>query len=170
MHVRLTRDQLSIYLHDHLAGATFGTELVRRARRQNEGTPYGAFFADLERQILEDRATLEAMMERLDSGRDELKMRLAWTGEKLGRLKFNGRLSGYAPLSRVIEVEGLSSGVQGKLLLWRALRVIAPQHPALDPAELERLIGRAEQQLDGLHEQHATAVAEAFGTPPQRRA
>lgn len=160
--MRLTSDQLSIYLHDHLAGSTLGVELVRRTRRENEGTHYGAFLADLERQIREDRDTLLKIMRRLDTGRDELKEALAWTGEKLGRLKFNGRISGYAPLSRVVELEGLMASVHGKLALWRALRELAPRHPKLDLGELEELIRRAEEQLDRLHEHHSQAVAEAF--------
>jgi len=160
--MRFTTDQLSIYLHDHLAGSTLGTELVRRTRQANEGTHYEAFLADLERQIREDRATLLDIMRRLDTGRDELKEALAWTGEKLGRLKFNGRLSGYAPLSRVVEFEVLTGAVHAKLNLWRALRELAPHHPRLDIGELEELIRRAEQQLAGLHEHHSQAAAEAF--------
>jgi hypothetical protein len=160
--MRLTSDQLSIYLHDHLAGAKVGSELARRARRQNEGTPYAAFLADLEHQINEDRASLLGIMKRLDTGRDQLKEALAWTGEKLGRLKFNGRLTGYAPLSRVVELEGLTLGVEGKLGMWRSLREIAPHHQKLDVAELDQLIRRAQNQLDGLAEQHRKAVAEAF--------
>lgn len=35
--------------------------------------------------------------------------------EKLGRLKPNGQLHGYSPLSRVIELEGLYLGISGKL-------------------------------------------------------
>lgn len=160
--MRLTSDQLSIYLHDHLAGATFGTELARRARRENEGTPYGAFLADLAAQIEQDRTQLVALVERLGAGRDELKLLLAWSGEKIGRLKLNGRLSGYTPLGRVTELEGLSAGVHGKLSMWRALRQIAHEQAALDAEDLDVLIGRAERQLDGLREQHALATREAF--------
>ena len=161
--MKLTRDQLTIYLHDHLAGATFGVELARRAERQNRGEPYGDFLAELAREIEEDRATLEAIARRLDAGKDELKTALAWSGEKLGRLKLNGRLTGYAPLSRVIELEGLMAGVQGKLALWRALREIAPDTPDLNATELNALIRRAERQLSGLSEQHLIAARDAFG-------
>ena len=158
--IKLTRDQLSIYLHDHLAAATFGAELARRAQRQNEGGPYGDYLADLATQIDEDRVQLEAFIERLGAGRDELKTLLAWTGEKVGRLKLNGRLTGYAPLSRVIELEGLMVGVQGKLALWQALREV--DSPELDDAELDGLIERAERQLEGLREQHRVAARDAF--------
>ena len=46
---------------------------------------------------------------------------MGWTGEKLGRLKLNGQLLGYSPLSRLIELEGLMLGIAGKLAMWIAL-------------------------------------------------
>jgi hypothetical protein len=161
--VRLTSDQLAIYLHDHLAGATFGLELARRAARQNTNSVYGAFLKELAQEIAEDRASLERIMGRVDAGRDELKNALAWTGEKVGRLKLNGRVRGYAPLSRVVELEGLITGVQGKLHLWRALHEVAGDYDELDATELNRLITRAERQLGGLGEHHLIAVRDAFG-------
>jgi hypothetical protein len=160
--MKLTRNQLTIYLHDHLAGATFGLELARRAARQNEGSPYGDFLSELAGEIAEDRATLEQIARNLGAGRDELKNALAWAGEKLGRLKPNGRLTSYAPLSRVIEVEGLMGGVQAKLALWRALHEVAGDYEQLDRTELNRLIRRAERQLSGLSEQHLVAARDAF--------
>jgi hypothetical protein len=161
--MKLTSDQLTIYLHDHLAGSTVGVELSRRAARENKGSVYGAFLSELAKEIAEDRATLETIMGRLGSGRDELKNALAWTGEKLGRLKLNGRLKGYAPLSRVVELEGLMAGVQGKLALWRALHEVAGDYEELDAAELNRLATRAERQLSGLREHHLIAARDAFG-------
>jgi hypothetical protein len=161
--MRITSDQLTIYLHDHLAGSTFGVELARRAARENRGTPYGAFLADLAREIEEDRAALVDLSRRLGAGRDEIKALVSWTAEKLGRLKLNGRLTGYAPLSRVLELEGLLAGVQGKQALWRALRELAPGDARLDATKLDGLIARAGRQLDGLGEQHLRAVRDAFG-------
>jgi hypothetical protein len=161
--MKLTSDQLTIYLHDHLAGSTFGLELARRAARQNQGSVYGDFLEGLAKEIAEDRATLETIMRRLGTGRDELKNGLAWTGEKLGRLKLNGRVRGYAPLSRQIELEGLMGGVQGKLAMWRALHEVAGDYEELDATELNRLATRAERQLSGLREQHLIAARDAFG-------
>jgi hypothetical protein len=160
--MQLTRDQLKIYLQDHLAGSTFGTELARRAAKQNQGSVYGDFLEGLAKEIAEDRATLQSIMRRLGARDDELKNGLAWTAEKLGRLKLNGRVRGYAPLSRVIELEGLMTGVQGKLSMWRALHEVAGDYEELDAAELNRLITRAERQLSGLREQHLVAARDAF--------
>jgi N-acetylglucosamine kinase-like BadF-type ATPase len=53
--------QLDIYLSDHLAGATVGVELARRAAKSNRGTPTGEFLESLHREISEDRRTLVAV-------------------------------------------------------------------------------------------------------------
>ena len=158
----LTTDQLSIYLADHHAGATFGVELARRARAQNEGTGYGEFLARLTTEIEEDKRELEQTMGALGVSRDPLKVGLGWAGEKVGRLKPNGRLRGYAPLSRLIELEGLLGGVSAKLGLWRALKEIAREEPRLDEAQLAKLAERAQRQLTGLRAQHRRAAREAL--------
>jgi len=157
----LSSDRLSIYLNDHLAGATFGSELARRAAGQNRGTEFEAELEQLATDIDTDRAELERIIDTLGKPRDQIKPRLAWAAEKAGRLKPNGQLTGYSPLSRVIELEGLASGVQGKLLLWRALRTIAPREPGLGITQLDRLISRAESQLDriGALQRRAVEVA-----------
>jgi hypothetical protein len=155
-------DLLAIYLQDHLAGATTGLELARRARRSNEGSSYGDFLTQLEREIAEDRETLRKLMERLEVGEDRLKIAAGWAAEKAGRLKLNGRLSGYSPLSRVVELEALMAGVTGKLSGWRALRALAERDERLDPAELDRLIARAERQLSSLADRQRAAAGEAL--------
>jgi hypothetical protein len=59
----LGADRLSIYLNDHLAGATLGLELVRRAAGSNRGTSYGEVLDGLTEEIAEDRNTLIEVME-----------------------------------------------------------------------------------------------------------
>jgi hypothetical protein len=155
-------EQLAIYMRDHRAGATGGLNLARRAAEENEGTPYGQFLANLADEIDEDTGVLEQIMSRFDVTPDLLKNAGAKVGEKVARLKPNGQLTGYSPLSRVLEIEGLRSGVQGKLSLWQSLLEVAPQHPELDEAEVDELATRAEGQLEGLREMHRQAAREAF--------
>jgi hypothetical protein len=151
---------LATYLNDHLAGATAGVELVRRARGENEGTPLGRFLDGLAREIEEDRETLLAIMDRLDVGRDRLKVAAGWLGEKVGRLKPNNRLFGYSPLSRLIELEGLALGVEGKRSLWEVLRRL--EEPRLAEFDFDALVERARAQRDALQERRLTAAADAF--------
>jgi hypothetical protein len=150
---------LATYLNDHLAGSTVGVELARRAAGSNSGTPYGRVLAKLATEIEEDRATLEKIIDDLDFGKDRVKVTLAWTGEKLGRLKLNGRLLSYSPLSRLEELELLSLGVEGKLLLWKSLRETLGGKSRVD---LDELIMRARSQRRRLETQRLKAAAEAL--------
>ncbi len=151
---------LAIYLNDHLAGSTLGVELSRRARGSNEGTELGFLLVRLADEIQEDSAVLESIMESVDAGRDPLKARLAWLGEKIGRLKPNGRLLGYSPLSRLTELEGLELGIAGKQALWLALRTIAD--PRLAGYDFAALSERAERQRAELEPFRLAAGREAF--------
>ena len=157
----LGRDYLKIYLEDHYAGATAGLELARRTAGANSGNVYGDVLERIALEIEEDRDSLRAIMTTLGIGPDRFKVAGAWAGEKAGRLKLNGHLTGYSPQSRVIEIEGLVIGVTGKRCLWAALRHVAPQEAQLDVEELDRLILRAERQIADLEEQRLKAVAEA---------
>jgi hypothetical protein len=155
-------DHLSTYLQDHRAGAEAGSDLARRLHEENKGTQYEGFCAHVAAQIEEDVVALEQIMDRFDVARPALKTAMAKVGERIGRLKPNDQLTGYSPLSRVLEFEGLRAGVQGKLSMWDALLEIAPFDDRLDADELAQLILRAEAQLNGLRVHHRLAAREAF--------
>src|SRR5690349_20428900 len=115
---------IATYLNDHLAGATLGVELARRPRGSNRDDPeFGPPIVEICAEIEADRETLETIMDRLGVGRSRVKPLAAVLGERLGRLKLNGRLWGYSPLSRLDELEVLQLGVLGKRRLWRALEL-----------------------------------------------
>jgi hypothetical protein len=153
---------LATYLNDHLAGATTGTELVRRAASENEGTPLGDFLVELAEEIADDRETLLELMDTLGVRVDRKKVVAGWTVEKAGRLKPNAQLRGYSPLSPLIELEGLSLGIEGKRLLWRSLQAIADEH-GLPAERLAELAGRARRQRDRVDRQRQKLVPRALG-------
>lgn len=155
-------DYLETYLQDHRAGAEMGSDLAHRLADENLDTPYEDFLVGLAREIDQDVVTLEHIMERYAVSKSMLKTAGAKVGEKLARLKPNEQLSGYSPLSRVLELEGLRSGVQGKLGLWDSLAQVAPFDDRLDEREMADLQRRAERQLQRLREHHAMAAREAF--------
>jgi hypothetical protein len=86
----------------------------------------------------------------------------AWLSEKAGRLKLNGQLRGYSDLSRVVELEGLCVGVEGKASMWAALRSIADQDSRLQSFDFAALEGRARRQREQLEVHRLAAVATAF--------
>jgi hypothetical protein len=153
---------LKIYLNDHMAGSLAGLELARRAQDENQGNSVGEYLGALVSELEEDRATLEGVMSALGLKRDVVKQGFAWVGEKLGRLKFNGQLTGYSPLSRVVELEGLCLGSEGRLSLWRTLRRLARKDERLARFDFGTLITRAEHQRRTLERLRMQASDEAF--------
>jgi hypothetical protein len=161
-------DLLSIYLNDHLAGATGGVELARRVRSANrEDEEFGPPLAEICAEIEADRETLIGLMERLGIRRDPLKPAVAWAVEKLGRLKLNGRLTGYSPLSRQVELEGLLIGIAGKEQMWKALgHTLGERAGELDFA---RLAERAARQRAVVGDLHLEAASRALRSGSPRR-
>ena len=155
----MNRKLLSIYLNDHLAGATAGAELARRVAGANRGSSLGETMAELATEIAEDREALQRAMSELGIGRDPIKVAAGWAAEKFGRLKLNGQLTGYSPLSRVVELEGLHLGITGKLELWRTLKTAVGD---LRRVDLDELIKRAESQRRRLAPQRKAAIEQAF--------
>jgi hypothetical protein len=153
---------LRIYVQDHHAGSTAGLELARRIRGSNKGNEYGKVMAKLVDEIAADQKALESIMDELGFGADRVKDLGAWALEKAGRLKLNGQITGYSPLSRVVELEGLMTGITGKISLWAALLQIADEESRLDAARLERLRERGESQLATVEELRERAAREAF--------
>lgn len=158
----MTTDKyLHIYLTDHLAGAVVGIEVAKRAARSNATNEIGDFLRGLIPVIEQDRDSLEKVLELVGAPRHRWKLAAAWLGEKLGRLKLNGELTSYSPLSRLVELEALSLGVRGKWALWESLEEI--RDPRLQPVDLGRLIARAEEQYGGLEAQRRRAATMALG-------
>jgi hypothetical protein len=153
---------LAIYLNDHLAAAISARELARRAAASNRDSAYGPFLNELADEIESDRQALLAIMRELGVGVDRIKLVSGWGAEKLGRLKLNGRLLGYSPLSRLVELELLELGVHGKLGLWRSLQRLELDQLTASDLELPRLVSRAEYQLEQLETQRLRAAAEAL--------
>jgi hypothetical protein len=152
--------RLAIYLSDHYAASVGAVELARRAARSNRGTSYGELLSALADEIEEDRQALQLIMRRLGIEPDRTKAALAWGAEKLGRLKPNGQLTGYSPLSRLEELEILALGVHGKLALWQALERSTIH--GVPEAELQTLIKRARSQRRRLELKRLEAAAEAL--------
>ena len=153
---------LSVYLRDHHAGSSAGLSLAQRCRANNAGTPLESLLVALESEIGEDRVTLEGLMRRLGVSPNPVKSALGSFAEAVARVKSNGRLFHYSPLSRVIELEALAAGIFTKRNLWRALRPAVGRDGMLSLEELETLVERATSQYERVLAAHAEAAALAF--------
>lgn len=153
---------LGIYLNDHLAGAAAGVALAHRLGRGHRDTAAADDLAWLADQITADRASLLQLMSQLGIARTRYKEPLALLAERAGRLKPNGHLRSRSPLSSVVELEGMALGVAGKASAWRTLRTLAVTDSRLDPAALDGLIKRAQQQGELVEQLRTRAVLEAL--------
>jgi len=97
---------------------------------------------------------------------DPVKPALTWVAERIGRIKPNGRLRGYSPLSRFEELEFLAMGIEGKKQLWTTLRDLAGLATRLPDTDFDELIRRADGQRAGLEPFRVRAGTEALTTTP----
>jgi hypothetical protein len=154
---------LGVYLNDHLAGATAGLQLARRAAASAEpGSEAATVRKRLASEIAADRSTLIKIMTTLGIKVRGYKMFAAWAGEKAGHLKFNGHLLTRSPLSDLEETEMLRLGVEGKAAGWRTLRAVAERDSRLDTGQLDELLARADGQSDELENLRVRIAAQVL--------
>lgn len=147
---------LSVYLHDHLAGATFATNLL--GDLENSSDPRVAALAkEILPEILADKKVLEDFIEREHASPNLIKTASAWIAEHASRLK----LSLTDPLGLYEAIEVLCLGVLGKRSLWTALQQSNANDNSLD---LIALINRAVGQHERLEKLRLSLVAKAFGS------
>ncbi|MGH3794768.1 MAG: hypothetical protein ACRDSP_07745 [Pseudonocardiaceae bacterium] len=151
-------EPLAIYLNDHLAGASAGSELAQKMASESGGTPLGTFLAELARDIEQDLKTLEELMGRLGVEKDPVKKAAGWILEKFSRLKLSEQLTGSADLKHLLEFEALSLGIEGKLSMWHALKQVSDRNTELAATDLDGLAKRAQDQRATL-EEHRIEVA-----------
>jgi hypothetical protein len=162
----LDRNRLGIYLNDHLAGATGGVELARRAA--GGSTRYQHELRSIAAEIVADRLALKQIMQTLGVPTRSYKQYGTWLAEKIGRFKPNGRLIGRAPLTDVVELEALRIAVEGKAAGWRLLRRLAEHDARIDRDLLDRLLDRAERQAEELERLRLSAAADTLTTRSSR--
>jgi hypothetical protein len=157
-----SNELLGVYLNDHLAGSAAGIELATKLRDNHQGTDFGEVMAALHRDISQDRDALEELMRHLEVERHPVKEAAGWALEKLSRLRLNPALTGSADLTRLLEAEALSLGIEGKLLMWLALKEAAASDRRLAGTDFDRLIERARGQRRTLEPHRLAAAVESF--------
>ena len=159
---------LQVYLNDHRAGAAGGLALARRCLDNNGDSALGETLRRLVRDIEQDTEELDRIIDRLGVAANLPKRVLAVTAERVGRLKLNARLTGYSPLSRLLEVEMLLAGIDAKRSLWCALGSSTAADDLSD-VDFTLLAERATEQRSALHPHHREAARAVFGDAADRK-
>ena len=152
---------LAIYLRNHEAAGQAGLDLFRRAAANQRNRPYAGELAELATEIEQDLESLRAIMRAAGVSPDRVQALALRLGERVGRLKPNGQLLGRAPLSDLIEVEGLLDAVRAKAAGWHALSCV-PTPRWGDAADTESLYQRALGQAERLSAIHRQVAARVF--------
>jgi hypothetical protein len=140
---------LHVYLNDHLAGATAGVDLVKQAAERHDGE-LGEFFAQLADEITGDYNTLTSLIDQLGAHASGAKEVLAKAGSVVSEAKFSGESTDDPEFGTFLTLETLSIGVEGKVCMWKALKVVEDNVPELAAANVDTLIERAQSQRDKL--------------------
>lgn len=165
----LDRGLLRTYLADHLAGATGGAARFRRMADAYADTPLGPDLRRIADEVTTEREWLIETAHRLDVQPSMTKRVLVAVGERVGRLKPNGRVAQASPLSAVLELDIMRGAVVGKRGLWETLELWADEL-GLERAPLQRLIEQADEQAGTLTRLGGLARRRAFvahGGPPR---
>ena len=147
---------LAIYLRNHEAAATAGVDLFARMAKSQRSRPWGPQLVALSDEVAQDLQTLRGLVRSQGVAPDPLSSLALRVGERVGRLKPNGRVVSRSPLSDLVEVEAGLDAVHAKACGWQALRVA---HGLATTDVVDELAARAEDQLSRLRVLHATVAA-----------
>ena len=158
----MSRENLGIYLNDHLAGSVMAVELIERMLDVERNTELAKSLNAVLKEIEEDRGVLRSLIERVGEHEHAVKKAAAicgsnwvpmfehavkkaaaWLAEKAGRIKLDE-----GALGRLEMLETLTLGIEGKYQLWRALERVASRHPELAGVDYPGLEKRAREQHD----------------------
>lgn len=155
----MTERYLKIYLRDHFALGQAGMDLCHRIMKANSDNPLGPKLEEVLDDLGEEVEALRRVMNLLDVTPSPLKVATYRLAEKAGRLKLNGELTRYSPVSRMLEIEGLMSGVIGRRELWATLEDARRLYPALEEIPIDIFKEQADAHLEILQELHQRATA-----------
>jgi hypothetical protein len=151
---------LALYLQGHHAAAGAAVMSVRQQVAVEGGSDLGRLLARLADEIADDRAVLRDVMDRLGVAPSVVHGASARFGARLSRWVLRAHAPG-PDQARLIGLESLSLGIEGKVRLWCALRVVAADDRRLDGVDLDALVDRAELQRVDLEPHRLEAVRRA---------
>jgi len=156
------------YINDHITGASAVSARVERMSRNPDAGDDAPVLARLARELRQERDVHEATARDLGFTLSRWKHAGAALAEHVARLKPNGRVGSRSPLSLVLELEILRSGLEGKRLGWTTLREHADAL-GLDPQRLDALVVRSREQAELVEQMSALHRAHAFARLGERR-
>jgi hypothetical protein len=158
----MSKEELPIYLNDHLAGSVGALELLDRLIETYKEKPLEQFFMDLRSEIDADQDALQDLIEKLGKEESAVRKAGAWVAEKFSRPKIRLSDSEQGQMGLFQALEGLVLGIIGKRGLWTALASAADTVPQLRELDYGRLIKRAADQCERVEAKRLEVARDVF--------
>jgi uncharacterized tellurite resistance protein B-like protein len=160
--VNMSKEHLSTYLNDHLAGSVAALEILDHLIQ--EANDLSPFFTKLKADIEVDRQELVGLMNRLHISQSRIRKAGVWLVEQIAEAKFGMDDGDSGMLRRLERLEALSLGIDGKLALWHSLRAASALDAQLTGPDYEGLIQRARDQRESVEALRIEAATVALPT------
>jgi hypothetical protein len=154
----VSRESLTTYLNDHLAGSVAAVELLGHMIRLQQGRTWERALTEIRAEVEEDQMVLERHLHEVGGKESRSRQVVAWITEKLGRAKLKLDDSGNGELQMLESLEALALGIQGKAALWRALASAEGPGKRLDYSRLEQRAVNQFQRVEALRLDAARAA------------
>lgn len=141
-------NELTRYINDHLAGSSGALLLIKELAENHDIPEASEFFTRLHGHVLEDRTTLEGLLEQVDKAPSALLKAAGGVAARVGGLKLMWEKVEPGHLGMFEALEMLALGIQGKRLLWVVCGEISPWFPEWAHMDFAALEAEALRQRD----------------------
>jgi hypothetical protein len=159
------RQALIAYLRDHLSGSDMAIRVVQRLGSTHEGTDDGMLFRRLSKELEEDRSVVRALLSGLGAPGRSMKRVVGYASGAVLGVTAGGEPG---DLSLLRTLEALSTGVQGKRCMWRALQNLRPTPSTVHGMDFVELEAKAVRQWEAIEERRRALVPRTFSATDPR--
>ena len=161
----MSKDALTTYLNDHVAGSVAALELLDHLIPLLQGSTREQELLTIRREVAEDQNVLLGLLGRVGAKESGVRNTLARITEKLGRLKLRLDDPGDGQFRTLEALEALALGIQGKVALWRALAAASRQLAEIGILDYAGLEQRARDQFNRVDAIRLQVAADALSPP-----
>lgn len=156
------------YLNDHLAGSSGALILIQKIADSHDTPEAREFFLGLKEKVQADQSLLEDLLKRIGHEPSSLMKAAGGIAVRLANIKLMWEQVEPGELGLFEALEMLALGVQGKRLLWAALRENARWFPEWNDIDFAGLELQAIDQRDRIEYWRVQAAVDVLADSERR--
>jgi hypothetical protein len=156
----MSKEHLSTYLNDHLAGSNLAVEILEHLT--SEAPSLSGSLTALKAEIEDDREQLKTVMAKQQIEESRVRKAGGWIADRLAALKLEIDDDAKGHFRRLERLEALAVSIDGKIALWCALDAAAPSNAELEGMDYGRLTQRGRDQRARVETLRVQAAREAL--------